>query len=415
MERTLVDADQSRAIPNPPPRRSACSSADAHRIVEGKRTSLIEHDDPATIGEVPSLDLVPLTARELRLRRLLIATSILTAFLVLVVAAVVFYWRLYLLGPSGSPFTRGPYLVSVTENAAELRWRGPVNDRVELRAIAPDGRTITGRGPRFEGLVPGTRYAWTASVDGTGRAAGSFQTPDRRDRSIRFSVFADYGDGSDDEAAVARTVAAARPAFLVAAGDNSYLTAADILLDRNIFRPFREALASAPAYIGLGDHDVAPPGDGAIRAAFDLPPGGRYVVRHGPVQLVVLGVQADAGDVTFTRDALNEGNPRRRFVVVHKPLKAGNPILPVLRRARVDAVFSGHLHLYERRTVEGVRTFTVGTGGTGAGDVEFTPPSADADITRDDFGHLQVDVSSNGVAFAFIDMRGRVLDRTTIR
>jgi hypothetical protein len=95
------------------------------------------------------------------------------------------------------------------------------------------------------------------------------------------------------------------------------------------------------------------------------------------------------------------------------PLQPGDPILPLLRDGGVTAVFAGHLHRYERRTVEGVRTFTVGTGGQGPGDLEFTPESADADISLIDLGALLVDVAVDGtVAYTFVDERGRVLDRT---
>jgi Calcineurin-like phosphoesterase len=338
----------------------------------------------------------------------------LTAFLALVIFLIIFYWRLYLVGPEGSPFTRGPYLLRVTETAAELRWRTDRDRDVEVTALDLAGRDVAVSGGRLSGLRPGTRYAWTASVGGGGRASGSFVTPSPDpSRAVRFSVLADYGDGSEEQHAVARTIAAARPDFVLTAGDNSYVSAAGILLDRNIFRPMAEVMRYAPVYVGLGDHDFQPPGDEAIREAFDLPPKGRYVLEQGRIQVVILGDNTGDGGTEFARDALSRGDFDRRFVVVHKPLKPGNPILPVLRRARVDAVFSGNLHLYERRVVEGVQTFTVGTGGVGLGAEEFTPRTRDAQVTLEDFGHLQVDLSSAGVRYSFIDQRGRVLDRAT--
>jgi Calcineurin-like phosphoesterase len=354
----------------------------------------------------------PLGTRERRLRRGLIGLSMFAAFLLLLIAAIVFYWRLYVVGPEGSPFTRGPYLLRVTESAADLRWKTDGDQTVEVTAIGPEGRTISAREGRLTGLRPGTRYAWTASVGGGGRASGNFVTPTPDPaRPVRFSVLADYGDGSEPQWAVARTIAAARPDFVLTAGDNSYLNAAEILLDRNIFRPMAEVMRSAPVYVGLGDHDLLPPGDEAIRAAFDLPPGGRYVLEQGRIQVVVLADNTGDGGTDYARRALARGDFDRRFVVVHKPLRAGNPILPVLKRAGVDAVFSGNLHLYERRMVEGVQTFTVGTGGVGIGSQEFTPRSRDAQKVIEDFGHLQVDVSPTGVRYSFIDQRGRVLDR----
>jgi hypothetical protein len=357
-----------------------------------------------------------LNPRERRLKRATVVLAMLLATAVLVIAGILLYWSIYLIGPSDSPFSRGPYLLRVDEREARLRWR--VDDGQEVRVVAldPAGQAVEADGERLTGLRPGTRYAWTASIDGRAWAAGSFTTPHPDPgRPVRFSVLADYGAGSDPQYAVARTITATRPQFVLTAGDNSHISAPDFLLNRNIFRPMAELMRNAPVYIGLGDHDQLPPGDGDIREAFDVPPAGRYVLRQGPIQVVVLGNDASGGGVEFARRALAEPGFTRRFVVVHKPLRAGNPVLPVLRAGDVDAVFSGNLHLYERRTVEGVRTFTVGTGGTQVGAAEFTPRSADADLSREVFGHLMVDVTADSVTYLFVDESGRVIDRTRTR
>ena len=192
----------------------------------------------------------------------------------------------------------------------------------------------------MRGLRPGSLYSWSASVDGTARAAGSFTTPPAAlDRPVRFAVIGDYGAGNDDEWAVGRVLAAQRPEFTVTAGDNSYLVAAEIFLDRNIFRPLGELMRNAPFYVCLGDHDTFWPGPGALSRAFDLPDGGRFVVRHGPVQVVVLGDQPNEPEaIAFAREALREPGPAVRFVACHRPLQVGDPILPVLREGGAAAV-----------------------------------------------------------------------------
>jgi hypothetical protein len=355
-----------------------------------------------------------LSPRERRLRRALIGVSMLAAVALLAVAGIVFYWYVYLLGPSGDPFTRGPYLLRVTQDSAELRWRTDGERQVEVVAIGPSGRETVARDGRLDDLRPGTRYAWTASVEGRGEAAGSFTTPSADpDRPVRMAVLADYGDGGGDAWAVARGVAAGRPELVLTAGDNSYLSAAGVLLDRNIFRPLAEVMRNAPVYVGLGDHEALPPGDGAIRDAFDLPPGGRYTVAHGPVQAVVLGDQADEEGLAFARRELARPGFRHRFVVVHRPPRAGQPLLALARRAGVRAILSGHLHRYERRLVDGVRAFTVGTGGGPIGSDEFTRETAGAEVSLTDFGHLRVDVRGERVEYAFIDSAGRVRDRAS--
>ena len=74
-------------------------------------------------------------------------------------------------------------------------------------------------------------------------------------------------------------------------------------------------------------------------------------------------------------------------------------------------MFSGHLHRYERRVVDGILTFTVGTGGQGPGDLDRTRPTAQARVSLLDYGVLRVDAGADGVRFTFVDERGRVLDR----
>jgi Calcineurin-like phosphoesterase len=353
-----------------------------------------------------------LTPRERRLRRALIGVSMLAALALLAVAGVVVYWWLYLLGPSGDPFTRGPYLLRVTQDSAELRWRTDGDREVTIVALDPSGREIVARGGRLAGLRPGTRYVWAASVGGTGAAGGAFVTPSPNPaRPVRFAAFADYGDGGDQAWAVMRGVAAWRPDFVLTAGDNSYLSAAGPLLDRNIFRPLAEVMRNAPVYIGLGDHDELPPGDGAIRDAFDLPPAGRYAVAHGSVQVVILGDQADDEGLAFARRELARGGFRHRFVVVHHPPDVGDPLLALARAAGVRAILSGHLHRYERRLVDGVRAFTVGTGGAPISSEEFTPATEGAQLSLTDFGHLRVEVRGGRVTYTFVDQTGRVLDR----
>jgi len=352
-----------------------------------------------------------LTPRERRLRRGLVALAMLCAVLVLLVAAVLIYWRLYLLGPTGDPFTRGPFVYRLSTTEAALSWRVDDDRPVELEATGPDG-TVAATGGRFTGLTPGTRYVWTASVGGVGRESGSFRTAplDLRE-PVRFGVIGDYGSGNDHEWAVGRTLAAARPDFLTTVGDNSYLVGAPQVLDRNIFEPLHDVMRGAPLWATEGEHDLIYSGGAAVTAALHLPgPRGRYTVRYGPVQLVLLGLEAGAAEIEFARRALAEPGPLVRFVVVHRPVQPGNPILELLRRTGVAAILAGHLHRYERRTVGGVPEFTVGTGGEGPGSAEFTKATPGAAVSLLDYGSLLVEVSSAEIRYTYVDERGRARD-----
>jgi hypothetical protein len=344
-----------------------------------------------------------------------VALAMLCALLVLVIAGILVYWQRYLLSPPPGAFGRGPYLVSVTSTTAALRWRlaEPSQGPVELRAVADDGPAVLARGGRLRGLRPGTRYAWTASLAGTARASGSFQTAPRgAGAAVRFAVIGDYGSGNAHEWAVGRVLAAAQPQFVLTAGDNSYLVSADRLLDRNLFEPLAAVLDEAPLYPTFGEHDLFWRHGEAITDAFGLPGDeGRYVVRYGPVLVVLLGLEAGPAQLAFARRALAASSAPVRFVVVHRPVGPNNPIIPVLRRAHVAAIFAGHLHRYERRVVSGMLEFTVGTSGEGPGNLQFTRPSPGALVSRLDYGLLRVDAAGRHVSYAFLDERGRVLDR----
>jgi hypothetical protein len=354
-----------------------------------------------------------LTQRERRLRRALVALAMLCAVLVLVVVGLLAYWNLYLLTPGADPFSRGPFLTSVTESNATLAWIKPGGGRVEISATAPDGTTADSSDGRLSGLEPGTRYLWTASVGGIGRASGSFRTaPVDLSRPIGFDVIGDYGSGNDHEWAIGRQLAADDPAFVATTGDNSYLLGLPQLLDRNLFEPLAGVMLEAPLYATLGEHDLFYRGGEAVTSALHLPGrGGRYAVTYGPIQLVLLGLEADAGARAFAARELARPGPLVRFVVVHRPIQPGDPILPLLRARGVAAVFAGHLHRYERRIVDGVLEITVGTSGQGPGASEFTRASPDAIVSRLDYGFLRVSVARSTITYTFVDERGRVLDR----
>jgi predicted phosphodiesterase len=358
-----------------------------------------------------------LQRRLTRARLALAALGVIVAVCVIAVGVTIWYWMSYLRGPSDTPFTRGPYLLRVSESEAALRWRVRGDTRVRLTAVAPDGTPVKVSGGVLRGLRADTRYAWTASVDGTAHASGSFTTPPRTlDRAVRFAVLADYGSGNDNEWAVGRVLAAQRPEFAVTAGDNSYLVAAEPFLDRNIFRPLGDLIGSTPMYVCLGDHDNFWPGPGAISRAFDIPDGGRFVAHYGPIQVVILGDEPNEdAAIAFARTALREPGPAVRFVACHRPLHSGDALLPVVREAGAAAVFCGHLHRYERRTVDGVKTFTVGTGGQGPGSLARTKATPGAAVSLLDIGALMLEVQPGGsIGFTYLDKHGSVLDHGTI-
>jgi hypothetical protein len=377
---------------------------------------------------VIALQLIPLLARDRLLaadsirsegpRRLLAALMLSTMLLLVTVVALVWYGGTYLLRAPAGTFTRSPYLTRVTLTEAAFAWKAKAGSgAVDLTLLAPDGTVRRAGDGRFRGLRPGTRYTWSANVGGRSAAAGAFSTaPASSSAPITLVSFGDYGSGSSHEYAVGRLAAATAPSLILSAGDNAYLLAAPPLLDRAIFDPLRALLAEAPMVAALGEHDLAWDDGSAVISALKLP-GHHYSVQYGPVQIVVLGLQADRSALAYaTRTVGHCSRPCPvRFVLTHRVIEARNAIMPLLRRRHVAAALAGHLHRYERHVRAGVLEFTVGTGGEGPGSAAFTRPTSDALYSSLAYGFLRISIAGSGIRYAFIDERGRVLDQVSQR
>ena len=83
-------------------------------------------------------------------------------------------------------------------------------------------------------------------------------------------------------------------------------------------------------------------------------------------------------------------------------------------KGKVDAVFSGHLHRYERRIVDGTLNITAGNGGEGPGNPEFTLKTAEAVYSTMDIGFARVQVTATAITIQMIDEAGRVRDSVTV-
>ena len=347
-------------------------------------------------------------------RRVVAALVVTTMFLLIGVVVLAWYGSTYLTRPSGSAFDRAPYLTRVTHTEADFAWKTTSGTpAVSVSAAAGDGTVVLAREGRVTGLRPGTRYAWTANIAGRSAAAGSFETaPLTAAAGITLVSFGDYGSGNDHEYAVGRLAAAVEPALVLSSGDNAYLLAAPPLLDRAIFDPLRALLGEAPMVAALGEHDLAWRDGAAVISALHLP-GHQYSVQYGPVQIVVLGLQADASAVTYAAKALGrcQGPCPIRFVLTHRPITATNPIMPLLRRRHVAAILAGHLHRYERQVRAGVLEFIVGTGGEGAGDAAHTRASPGAQRSLLAYGFLRIEVMRTRITYLFVDESGRIRDR----
>jgi probable HAF family extracellular repeat protein len=225
---------------------------------------------------------------------------------------------------------------------------------------------------------------------------------------IRFAIIGDFGDAGTNAAVVARMVKGWNPAFIVTLGDNNYLegdyarnstllydTAIGSLFGSFIKYPAGSKSKYAPGstvnrfFPALGNHDI---GHGTTNlpyafpywyAYFDLPGNKRYYdFVQGNIHFFVLdsderepdGITASYSDpqpsvqAAWLKSALKASTSTWNFVLMHHPpygsggMSHGERRWP-FREWGADAVFAGHMHLYERLAVNGIPYIINGAGG----------------------------------------------------
>jgi predicted phosphodiesterase len=320
--------------------------------------------------------------------------------------------------------TKGPWMQHVTATSALVRVEvdPPAPVTIEVGMSAAVGSTDAGAGSVIEsrevralhsilvkGLEPSTRYPFTVRVGATTRyGAITTAPPEQSGEAFRFLI---YGDNRSDDAAHAAVVvamASRASSFVVNTGD--FVERGDSRSEWQTFFDIEAPLTrERPIFSCVGNHELT---DGS---------GAAYVRYFGPAELPkeleapVTGVTGvllhDAGSAQVTLDQLSgtfrwsnarffmvngmvpyTSGPTRawldrvltesddeaglvwRIVVVHHgPWSSGphgnNKLLQdanipdLLRAHKVDLVVSGHDHIYERGSANGLPYLVSGGGG----------------------------------------------------
>jgi hypothetical protein len=296
--------------------------------------------------------------------------------------------------------TTGPYLTGLSEAGVDVRFE---LDRAAGAAVeithdeggaggAPltieDAPAATMHVVHTSGLPPATRFAYVVRVGGKALGQGHFTTAPRSDSGapLKFLVYGDNRTDPTAHAAVVRALAATTSDFLVNTGDmvedggraedwhSFFDIEAKLLRDRALF-------------VAIGNHELYDDQAGANFARYFgfAGPGGvpqpHGTVRLSNVRFFFLNAMHDWGAGEDRRwlerelaQADNEPGLVWRIAVMHQGPWSGGPHganatlirahLPELLEAhRVDLVFSGHDHIYERGDVGGVKYVVSGGGG----------------------------------------------------
>jgi 3',5'-cyclic AMP phosphodiesterase CpdA len=252
---------------------------------------------------------------------------------------------------------------------------------------------------------------------------------------IRFPVVGDCGTGNSDQVHIANQMFAAhRQAsfdFAILAGDNIYPNGSARYFVEHFEQPFSALLKDRiPFHAVLGNHDVK---DGRQdQIAYPLfGMGGRnyYVLQYGQGLLDILMLDSTDCDVTqigWLEQQLKRSMARWKLAVFHHPIyssgkKHGSDLglraklEPLFVQHGVNAVFSGHDHIYERTVPRnGIQYFVTGAGGDlYRGSVDLKSPFRAA--SYDEGNHFMlVEVEEEQIRFQAITATGGIIDHGVI-
>jgi hypothetical protein len=242
-----------------------------------------------------------------------------------------------------------------------------------------------------------------------------------------------------DHALVARAAAAEGARLALHTGD-MVINAGDEQLWSRWFADEADLLRQMPLVPTVGKHELTDDGVSYNRYFANAARPAYTSFDYGPLHIVVLdsfersaGADAHVAALSEAQLAWVEedvrGVPADRhvWILVHqgpfshpahiRPGHGGNErvraaIQTAARRHRVQAVFAGHEHFYERGEVDGLRYFVVGGGGAPLEDPDPTFPTVQS--ARKALSFVSLQVCGCQVTGQAKDIAGRVLDSFTL-
>ena len=244
-------------------------------------------------------------------------------------------------------------------------------------------------------------------------------------KSVRFAVIGDSGTGDHDQYEVAQQMETYRKVvgfdFVIMLGDNIYGGHAPRDFAQKFEIPYKPLLdAGVKFYASLGNHDD--PNIERLYKPFNMDGQRYHSFKKGDVQFFALDSDyMDAPQLKWLEDNLRGANARWKICYFHHPLyndgkmhgadlDLRNQLTPLLKGYRVNAVFSGHEHAYERiKPADGIYYFILGSSGKLARH-DFRESQQMAKSFDRDRTFMLVEISGDNLYFQTISRSGETVD-----
>jgi hypothetical protein len=244
--------------------------------------------------------------------------------------------------------------------------------------------------------------------------------------SIRWAVIGDNGTGDPAEQAVANQMQRywnlVKYDFVTMDGDNIYGGHSPSDFQRKFEQPYKQLLdEKVKFYASLGNHD-----DPDIERNYKLyNMGGNryYTFTKGDVEFFALdSTYMDPQQLSWLEDKLKTSNSKWKIAYFHHPLftnaKFHGPdidlrqqLMPLFIKYGVNAVWSGHEHVYERiKPQNGIYFFLEGN----SGELRFhnirRPDDLDVMAFDTDRAFMLVEIAGDEMYFQAISAAGQTID-----
>lgn len=354
----------------------------------------------------------------------------------------------------------GPMLQRVSTTGFAVVWRTTTQAPGWL-SVTHDGKKVAHVPATYENgqfvaavaqLEPGQTYEYSLShtigpMNLSTGGSWSCRTDPGPAFPFRLLAFGDSGTGGKSQYQLAERMIPYRPDLIIHTGDVIYPRGAAEDYPRKFFRPYAPLLPRAALMAVIGNHDYVDHGGRPLLDVFVLPangPAGTEPERHywfdyGCARFAAFDSDVDESELRekvapWIRQVFTSAGTKWRVVFFHHPPYTGADkhlpdsrvrtlIVPELERSRVDIVFNGHNHLYERsRPISGDNVVAeaegivyIVTGAGGANRYAMAGPASRPAYTEayfdSDFSFTVVDFSTGSVKLRQVDARGREVDR----
>ena len=247
--------------------------------------------------------------------------------------------------------------------------------------------------------------------------------------SVRFAVIGDSGTGGSPQYDVAQQMKAFHDKvgfnFVIMLGDNIYGGHSPQDFTRKFETPYKPLLdAGVKFYASLGNHDD--PNLERLYKPFNMNGERYYTFKKGDVQFFVLDSNyMDPVQLSWLNQNLQSSKSKWKICYFHHPLYSDGKhhgadvdlraqLLPLFQRYGVNAVFSGHEHVYERvKPQDGIYYFVLGNSGKLMTNDFRTTKDLDKSFDTD-LSFMVVEIAGDTLYYQTIARNGETIDTGSV-